>query len=378
MTIMNGKMGSTALAVAFALPLTLGTAWAQQSQGTDQSSETANQSQDSSQSQSSGQQQTPQQSSQSAGSSGGTSNDGQANALVATVGGAEIRGSDVLTVIGMLPPQLQSQSPDMLVPIALEQLIMRELILEKARSQNLAEDPEVVSLVTGSTQAAEKDAMVQVWLDRELAKTVTDEAIQKSYDEAQQGQKDFPPLEAVRPQIEQHLRRQALEELRTQLREGADIVLYDPTGKPVEGSSSGSQSSETSSSGNTTNGQSIDTAKNQAEQSGMQGVEPVQGATILKGKASTNADVYMIVGPSGELLALAAPLPADSGAKTGSTESQDGSEAATEAGEPAESGFMATQAQPASPQMWDPSSVEQGMRQLELGTRGAAGEVSKP
>ena len=86
----------------------------------------------------------------------------------------------------------------------------------------------------------------------------------------------------------------------------------------------------------------------------------------------------MIVGPSGELLALAAPLPADSGAKTGSTESQDGSEAATEAGEPAESGFMATQAQPASPQMWDPSSVEQGMRQLELGTRGAAGEVSKP
>ena len=378
MTIMNGKMGSTALAVAFALPLTLGTAWAQQSQGTDQSSETANQSQDSSQSQSSGQQQTPQQSSQSAGSSGGTSNDGQANALVATVGGAEIRGSDVLTVIGMLPPQLQSQSPDMLVPIALEQLIMRELILEKARSQNLAEDPEVVSLVTGSTQAAEKDAMVQVWLDRELAKTVTDEAIQKSYDEAQQGQKDFPPLEAVRPQIEQHLRRQALEELRTQLREGADIVLYDPTGKPVEGSSSGSQSSETSSSGNTTNGQSIDAAKNQAEQSGMQGVEPVQGATILKGKASTNADVYMIVGPSGELLALAAPLPANSGAKTGSTESQDGSEAAPEAGEPAESGFMATQAQPASPQMWDPSSVEQGMRQLELGTRGAAGEVSKP
>ena len=378
MTIMNGKMGSTALAVAFALPLTLGTAWAQQSQGTDQSSETANQSQDSSQSQSSGQQQTPQQSSQSAGSSGGTSNDGQANALVATVGGAEIRGSDVLTVIGMLPPQLQSQSPDMLVPIALEQLIMRELILEKARSQNLAEDPEVVSLVTGSTQAAEKDAMVQVWLDRELAKTVTDEAIQKSYDEAQQGQKDFPPLEAVRPQIEQHLRRQALEELRTQLREGADIVLYDPTGKPVEGSSSGSQSSETSSSGNTTNGQSIDAAKNQAEQSGMQGVEPVQGATILKGKASTNADVYMIVGPSGELLALAAPLPANSGPKTGSTESQDGSEAAPEAGEPAESGFMATQAQPASPQMWDPSSVEQGMRQLELGTRGAAGEVSKP
>lgn len=106
--------------------------------------------------------------------------------------------------------------------------------------------------------------MVQVWLDRELTKSLTDEAVQKSYDDVNQAQgpKDLPPLEAVRPQIEQHLRRQAMEELRTQLRKGADIVFYDLTGKPVEGSSSGSQGNETSSSGNTTNGGSSDAAKN--------------------------------------------------------------------------------------------------------------------
>ncbi|GHG37171.1 hypothetical protein GCM10017322_39940 [Paracoccus aerius] len=38
---------------------------------------------------------------------------------------------------------------------------------------------------------------------------------------------------------------------------------------------------------------------------------------------------------------------------------------------------MATQAQPAMPNMWDPATVESGMRQLELGTRAAAGEIQE-
>ena len=89
----------------------------------------------------------------------------------------------------------------------------------------------------------------------------------------------------------------------------------------------------------------------------------------------------MIVGPSGELLAVAAPLPgsADTGGNSESQAAgQNNAEVPPEAGEPAESGFMATQVQPATPNMWDPGAVEQGMRQLELGIRGAAGEVSEP
>ncbi|MGR3249223.1 MAG: hypothetical protein ACU0DH_00480 [Paracoccus sp. (in: a-proteobacteria)] len=232
-----------------------------------------------------------------------------------------------MTVIGALPPQLRSQPPQMLVPIALDQLIMRQLILQKARQANLAEDPEVVALVTGATQAAEDDALVQVWLDRELQDSVTDEAVQQSYDTAQaQGQTDLPPLEAVRPQIEQHLRRQAVEELRTQLREGADIVLFDPTGQPIENTQQASQSSGDGSSGsNSASGQSTGTsgsnsqnanaeaAQGQAEQAGMQQVQSMQGTTVLRGKSANQADVFMIVGPSGELLALASPLPAESG-----------------------------------------------------------------
>lgn len=130
-------------------------------------------------------------------------------------------------------------------------------------------------------------------------------------------------------------------------------------------------------------------AKSQAEKVGMRDVEDVKGSSVLKGTSPTDTILYMIVGPSGELLALAAPLPAPSGSPAASdaqasstsggssTGSQPASSNAPEAGEPAESGYMATQAQPAMPNMWDPATVESGMRQLELGTRAAAGEMPK-
>ena len=222
MNLAKPRMCSTAVAAVLSRPLGSGATLAQETGRSDQSATPA-------------QEQTQQQSSQSTTGPGQMGGDRQQDAVVATVGEAEILGSDVMTFIGMLPPQLQSQPPQMLVPLALEQLIFRELILEDARAQNLADDPEVVALVDGATQTAADDAMVQVWIDRETAGVVTDEAVQQAYDQAQsQGAQDLPPLEDVRPQIEQHLRQQALQEIRTRLSEGADIVVYDPTGRPVE------------------------------------------------------------------------------------------------------------------------------------------------
>ena len=163
-----------------------------------------------------------------------------ADTLIATVGETEIRGSDLMTVIGALPPQLRSQPPEMLVPMALDQLILRELILQEARAQNLGEDPEVQSLTEGATAAAEEDAMVQVWLERELGDRVTDEAVQQFYSDLQTGsEEEIGALDQVRPQIEQHLRRQALADIRTTLQEGADITLYGPGGEPVEPQTAG-------------------------------------------------------------------------------------------------------------------------------------------
>ena len=142
MTIAN-RMSSTAIAAI----LTLAPASAQDAQSTDPSGggsgqqaqqmdqtqgsgQSTEQNQASQQNQSAQQGQTAQQGQQqSSGEMAGMPSDGSANALIATVGGTEIRGSDLMTVIGALPPQLRSQPPQMLVPIALEQLIMRELIL---------------------------------------------------------------------------------------------------------------------------------------------------------------------------------------------------------------------------------------------------------
>ena len=118
-----------------------------------------------------------------------------------------------------------------------------------------------------------------------------------------------------------------------------------------------------------------DAAKSQAEQVGIQNVEPVRGATVLKGASPSNAEIYMIVGRSGELLALAAPLPGQSGGQTPSAGSEVSAGDYPDAAEPAQSGYLATQTQPATPNMWDPGAVEGAMQQLELGTRGAVGEV---
>lgn len=86
----------------------------------------------------------------------------------------------------------------------------------------------------------------------------------------------------------------------------------------------------------------------------------------------------MIVNPPGVLVGIGAPLEtaetsASGGAgpdgvdmTTTSSISSDQQAEQPQAGEPADSGYMATQAQPASPQMWDPESVEHNMMRLGL------------
>ena len=224
MRLVSLNMRSTAIAALFSLPIAGGAALAQDQPAQDQ------QAQDQ-------QAQDQQAQDQQAGTSpaGQAAGDEQPDTVVATVGESEIRSSDVMTVIGMLPPQLQSQPVQMLVPMALEQLILRELILEEARGLDLANDPDVVALVEDAGQSAQDDAMVQVWLDREFANAVTDQAVQQVYDEAQaKAEQELPAVEQLRPEIEQYLRQQKMQEIQARLRQGAEVVFYDPSGQPVQ------------------------------------------------------------------------------------------------------------------------------------------------
>ena len=276
MTRMHTFGRSTAMAALLALPLGAGAALGQQAQSTDSAQPPATT-----------QGATGTQSAQSGATGGSTSGeaaDQQADTLIATVGDAEIRGSDLMTVIGMLPPQLQAQPAQMLVPIALDQLIMRELILEQARSENLAEDPEVIALVEGRAEGAEEDAMVQVWIERELGNAVTDDAVEQVYGALQpQGGQPVPPMASLRPQIEEHLRRQAMEDVRERLQQGASIVLYDPSGQPLPDDQQIRGTQNTSSDAGNASGSgsegSTDASSGSGSDAGTTGDEPATGTS---------------------------------------------------------------------------------------------------
>ncbi|MBL3675775.1 hypothetical protein [Paracoccus aerius] len=170
------------------------------------------------------------------GAGGQSSSGAVTDGLLATIGGVEIRNSDLLTAVGALPPPLTAHPPEIVASLVLQQLLLREAIVQKARSQNLAQDPEVQSLVSKATQAAEKHALVQVWLQRELESRVTPESVEQAYAALQAvSSNEVPPLEQLRQQLEEGLRRQAFEEIETSLLTGADITFYGPDGKPRSG-----------------------------------------------------------------------------------------------------------------------------------------------
>ncbi len=161
--------------------------------------------------------------------------------LIATVDGSEITAADVQAAINALPPQMRQRMPDdMLASMAVDQLVLRQLILDEAESQNLSDDPEVQELIEQNERANEEDAILQVYVQRELEGAVTDEAVQETYDEvAAQSEQEVPPLEEVRPQIEQQLRQQRLAEVRDNLMQDVEIVYYGPDGEPMEASTEG-------------------------------------------------------------------------------------------------------------------------------------------
>lgn len=161
----------------------------------------------------------------------------ESQALIATVGDREIRGEDVLRVIGELPPRLRNAPVEMLVPVALDQLVTRELILQRAEQAGLRTDPAVQKLIGPEAQEATERAMIQVWLDRQLSDRVTDQRVSEVYEQAAQAAGDgaqVPPLEQVRPMIEQQLRMQALRNIQASLTEDADVTFYGPTGQPLD------------------------------------------------------------------------------------------------------------------------------------------------
>lgn len=240
------KLLSSAAALALALPLWAGAVLAQEGEDATQGTQAPAEGSE------------PAQQAGDTGQTEGGQTQGEAEApdvLIATINDAEIRNSDLMRAIGALPPQLSAQPPEIVAATALEQLFLREAIVQEARAQGLAEDPEVLALVQSATQAAEEDALVQVWLQRELATRVTPEAVDAAYAgiQAVAGEQPVPPLDQIRPQIRQNLAQQAILAIEAALLTDADVVLFAPDGQPLDqqGSAAGGTGNEADASAGT-------------------------------------------------------------------------------------------------------------------------------
>jgi hypothetical protein len=113
-----------------------------------------------------------------------------------------------------------------------------------------------------------------------------------------------------------------------------------------------------------------DAAVQSAQAAGFADAQPLEGAFVLQGTSPTGSPILMVVGPGGELLALAnmmampgatAPAAAEAGAEP-------------EAGEAADEGFMATQTAPAEPGMWATEAIAGELERLGGSATGATTE----
>ena len=161
--------------------------------------------------------------------------------VVVSVGDTDITAGQIRDMLSSMPPQVQTQPMELLVPLAVEELVMRELVLQKARSEGFDESPQVQEMANGGdSENALENATIRAYLAERMRGAVTDETVQAAYDEAaaNTGQ-EVPPLEEVRPQIEQQLRQRRLIEIRDELKNDIDVVYYGPDGEPRKEGASG-------------------------------------------------------------------------------------------------------------------------------------------
>ncbi len=132
--------------------------------------------------------------------------------VVANVNGKPITRQDVLNSASDLPPQYQAQI-DKLFPQLLNRLIGIQLVAAKGRELGLADSPEV--------KQAEQDAISRVYIQKIVAEKVTDEAIQKIYDE---DLKTHPPQIEIRASHILVKTEEEAKEIIKQLEGGADFA----------------------------------------------------------------------------------------------------------------------------------------------------------
>ena len=101
-----------------------------------------------------------------------------ADPVVAKVGDTEIHASDVKDASAGLPEQLRGMPPQMVYPMLLDQLIDRRALVIEAEKAKLQDNPAVEKQISRARDTALQNAL----LSRDIAPTLTEEAIKARYD----------------------------------------------------------------------------------------------------------------------------------------------------------------------------------------------------
>ena len=101
-----------------------------------------------------------------------------ADPVVARVGTDEIHASELSDAAKALPEELRGMPPTALYPMLLDQLIDRHVVVLAAKKEGLDRDPSVQRMVARATDSALQNAL----LTREIAPTLTEDAIKARYE----------------------------------------------------------------------------------------------------------------------------------------------------------------------------------------------------
>ena len=101
------------------------------------------------------------------------------NPVVARVGDSEIRQSDVALAYSRLPERFRQVPINVIFPQIVQQLVDGELLAVAGRADDLQKDPQVLEQMA----EFEKVAIQQVYMNRLIAKGISEDELQKVYDE---------------------------------------------------------------------------------------------------------------------------------------------------------------------------------------------------
>jgi peptidyl-prolyl cis-trans isomerase C len=137
--------------------------------------------------------------------------------VVGRVNGVEIRRSEVMAVIETLPDQYRQLPGNYLFELVLTQIIDRKLMVAAAETAKLDDDPEVKQRLA----MAREQALQEVWLSREIEKSVTEDKLRERYNKMIAEQ---PPEEEIRARHILVESEDAAKALIVELKKGADFA----------------------------------------------------------------------------------------------------------------------------------------------------------